>query len=174
MNETTVTARRQLVDYIGGKEVVDRPFNFKADEAWTTTQQTNWAILQIKMALRYNAGGNYKDFSFDEGDEVAQSPEPCFIGINSGHLKNTPALKDDPKLLKLAVKAFAEAAGQDPKTVTVCSAMRAGFFRSALNLFKEPTCLATSDGETAERLIDFAVNAKMSGYLTDNPLKFDR
>jgi hypothetical protein len=173
MNETKDAARRQLENYIGNKIVIDRPFNISEQEAWTMTQQVSWAIQQVKKAVRYNAGDQYKDVVFDREDTVSLSDKPAFIGIHSGQI-DVPSLKTNPQLLKLAVKAFAEVAGVDPDTVTLCSAMRSGFLRSALNLVRAPTCIATSNKETADMLIDFACNMQLQSPLTANPLVYAR
>lgn len=173
MSEVKDKARRQLENYIGRRTVINRPFNMPEPEAWTTTQQISWAIQQVKRAVRYNAGDQYKDVLFDIGDKVGQSENPAFIGIHSGQI-DVPSLKTNPQLLKLAVKAFAEVAGVDPDKVTVCSAMRSGFFRSALNLVKAPTCIATADKETADHLVDFARNMQLQSPLTANPLVYAR
>lgn len=147
------SACKQLQDYIGYRSVIERPCNLSPHRPWGAPQQAAWAILQTKMAIGFNAGRDYKEVYLDEGDSIGPTDDPAFIGLHS--LQLAP-LTRDRELLKLAVKAYAECAQVEPHKVTTCSAMRAGFWRSALNLVKEPTCVAVADEVTARRLIDFA------------------
>ena len=177
MTETTYfpqeLTRRQLEDFLYEKIVLARPYGVSQYQPWSMNEQVTSAILQIKMAIAYNAGRKYKEISFDKGDDFADNDNPAIIGLHSGQL-TVPCLKNPSPLLKLAVRAFAEVAGEDPNKVTVCSAMRAGFWRSALNLLKEPTCIAVIDEATAKRLIDFAENTTLKSPLNSRFLIFEK
>mgnify|MGYP003394792677 CR=1 FL=1 len=163
------SACKQLQDYIGCQTIIERPRNLDPYRPWGTHQQAAWAILQVKMAIGFNAGRDYKEAFLDEGDSIGPTDDPAFIGLHS--LQLVP-LTRDPQLLKLSVKAYAECAKVETHKVTTCSAMRAGFWRSALNLIKEPTCVAVADEVTARRLIDFA-DAELTSDIDCRLLRFN-
>lgn len=83
-------------------------------------------------------------------------------------------LKRDPVRFIKAVQAFAEAAECDPQKFTDGSRRRTGLWAEFKNMVDPTLLIAVSDQSTADQLIYFAKKAKLSGRLTDSPLKFDR
>lgn len=151
------TARWQLVTAIAGRNLIERPFNFDDHEKWGPTEQVNWAILQMKRAMRFS-------------DRI---PAWNIISLEKSQFDDK-ALKKDPRLLNLTAKAFAEVAKQDPDDVAVCSILRTGYFASLFNRLSPQIGVAVNNQKTAEELVHFARTASVQSSISSNPLVFDR